>query len=428
MGRTGQRARQSLIRLSRRTTLTGALAASLSGRTARSEQRQSPVVLRRGVNTWPWMSLTREFPPPRTDYDWPPFQPQRPVPHLADLRRLRDAGFDFVRIPVDPGPLLSFAGDKRARLIDMLIACTTLALDADLAVVVNIQANDATHYWTSNRMVASRDSPQFARYLALVTDVARILGRLDTPHVVLEPVNEPPQRCASEEWEQVQISLLTAARTSAPKLTLMATGSCGSMVPGLVGLEPEPLAKFGPLLFTFHFYEPYLFSHQGAPWMREPVYRDLNSVPWPASAGSLEQTLSAVRTRMDADAGITDQVKRETEAITERLMADYFRAQPDRAYLDRHLSKIAEWSARHAIPAGQIVMGEFGALRTDTRYVAAKAPDRARYIRDVREAAEAFGFGWAFWNLFDGMGLMDDATRGLDPVIVSSLGLTLPAN
>ena len=38
-------------------------------------------------------------------------------------------------------------------------------------------------------------------------------------------------------------------------------------------------------------------------------------------------------------------------------------------------------------------------------------------------AAEAFGFPWAFWCLFDGMGLMDDADRGLDPAMLAALGL-----
>ena len=34
---------------------------------------------------------------------------------------------------------------------------------------------------------------------------------------------------------------------------------------------------------------------------------------------------------------------------------------------------------------------------------------------------------WAFWNLFDGMGLtIDDWSRDLDPAIVAALGLRTP--
>ena len=68
------------------------------------------------MNLWPWFSLTREFPAPRTDYDWPPFQADRAVPTAARSRGAARAGIDFVRLPVDPGPLLAFSGEQRERL------------------------------------------------------------------------------------------------------------------------------------------------------------------------------------------------------------------------------------------------------------------------------------------------------------------------
>ena len=76
-----------------------------------------------------------------------------------------------------------------------------------------------------------------------------------------------------------------------------------------------------------------------------------------------------------------------------------------------------------AAPFCCTLLGEFGALRRDARYSGARAPDRARYVRDVRESAERFGFPWAFWCLFDGMGMMDERDRVLDPAMVSALGL-----
>src|SRR5689334_8059616 len=110
---------------------------------------------RRGVNTWPWFALTREFPAPRTDYDWPPFQSQRPVPTPADLARLRASGLDFIRLPVDPGPFLAAEAGQHAELMDMLDAAVDTARAADLGVIVNVQANGATHYWNPDRMYSS---------------------------------------------------------------------------------------------------------------------------------------------------------------------------------------------------------------------------------------------------------------------------------
>lgn len=383
---------------------------------------------RRGVNAWPWFSLTREFPAPRTDYDWPAFQSQRPVPTPDDLRRLRRTGLDFIRLPVDPGPFLAADAITRGRLLDILDAAVTATLHADLGIIVNIQANAATHYWNPDRMVSSTAAPAFDLYRGLVGELAGRLARFQPGRVALEPVNEPAQACASNVWSQIQLSLLTAARASAATLPLVVAGGCGSMVSGLTALDPAPLSPFEPILFTFHFYEPYLFSHQGAPWMREPVYRSLNNVPWPASAGSLEQTLASVRARMAQDTETPEDAKQAAYAETERVLKVYFDARPDRWFVDKYLRQVRDWADGHGLAPERIIMGEFGALRTDTRYVAAPNPDRARYIADVRRSAEELGFAWALWDLFDGMGMMDDTTRALDPDIIAALGLTMPAD
>jgi hypothetical protein len=162
--------------------------------------------------------------------------------------------------------------------------------------------------------------------------------------------------------------------------------------------------------------------------MREPVYRALNDVPWPGSAGSLEQTLAAVRRRMAADTERDAATKQAAYAQTEKVLAEYFAAAPDRRFIEHHFSFVQSWAEQHGLPASRLLLGEFGALRSDARYVAAPALDRARYIRDVRLVAEGCGFAWAFWNLFDGMGLMDDTSRALDPAIIAALGLKMPAD
>ncbi|WP_375464142.1 glycoside hydrolase family 5 protein [uncultured Methylobacterium sp.] len=407
----------------RRSVLGGALALAAAGP---SRATPEPVALRRGISLWPWFSLTREFPAPRLDYDWPPFQEDRPVPTADDLRRLSQAGFDFVRLPVDPGPFVAFGGARRTQLLETLAAAVDLILASRLSLVLNVQANAATHHFTPDNFYGATAAPLFAAYRDLVAELARRFGARAPGRIALEPVNEPPQACGATAWNRVQAALLTAARRASPAVTLVATGACGGLAPGLTALDPSAFAALAPVIFTFHFYEPYLFSHQGAPWMRdEPIYRALNAVPWPARSGTLDETLAAVRARMRADTETSASDKAAAYAATEAKLREYFAADPDRGYLDRQLADLRTWADLYGVPPRCILMGEFGALRSDARYVAAKAPDRARYVRDVRESAEAAGFPWAFWNLFDGLGLMDDAHR-IDPALIAALGLTMP--
>ena len=413
---------------SRRAVLAGALALAgvPAARAAAPEPRARPLALRRGIALWPWFSLTTEYPAPRIDYAWPPFQSDRPVPTRDDLHRLAALGFDFARLPLDPGPFIAFTGRRRADLMGELSGAIDAALAAGLRVLVNVQANAATHHYTPEALYGSDRAPLFPAYRDLAADLARLCARAGTDRVALEPVNEPPQACGALAWERVQSALLAAARRAAPNLTLVATGACGSLVPGLTALDPGALARFAPLLHTFHFYEPYLFSHQGAPWMTaEPFYRWLNAVPWPAARGNVSATLAAVRTRMAADGAVPASEKARDLAVIEPKLREYFAADPGPAYLAKEMAPVSAWADLYGIAPGQVLMGEFGALRSDARYTASKAPDRAAYVRDVRRAAEEAGFGWSFWNLFDGLGLMDEAHR-IDAGLVTALGLRAP--
>nr|WP_255618261.1 cellulase family glycosylhydrolase [Aurantimonas sp. VKM B-3413] len=394
-----------------------------AARAAPSKVGASPLRLRRGVNLWPWFSLTTEYPAPRTDYAWPPLQSDRALPSREDLTLLSGVGFDFVRIPVDPGPMLAFSGQRRAALLQDLSRAIAACRDAGLNVVVNLQANAATHYWRPERMFTSRNSPEFSAYLELVGDLAAILDRNPPATVAIEPVNEPFHACGSRDWTRVQAAMLKASRKVAPDLTYVATSACGSIVPSFADFDAASVADGGPMLFTFHFYEPYLFTHQGATWMSEPVYRWLNAVPWPGSAGSLEATLAAVEARMAADPETPAATKQAAMQETRSVLATYFEAQPDRAYIQGFFDTMLQWADRNGLSPDSILMGEFGALRSGGNYVAAAAADQARYVRDVRLTAEVSGFGWAFWNLFDGFGLMDDVSHRLDDSLLDALGL-----
>ena len=402
--------------ITRRAALAGAAAALAAPSLARATP--APLSLRRGVNAFPWFQLTQEYPAPRRDYASPPFQPTRPVPSLRDLNALRAAGFDFLRLPVDPGPFLAASAPEKRVLLDQLMRAVELCLKADLKVVVNMQANAGTHYWTPARMTASTDAPEFAAYLALVGEIAALMPA----RTALEPINEPIGACESTQTRDVREAMLARARKAAPDLTLIASGGCGSLIQGLADFDPASVARFAPLLYTFHFYEPYLFTHQSASWMGERLYHTLTGVPWPGAEGSYGQTMQETRALI-ADLPATERAG--VLAETEKVMKVYFDANPARPFIDRYLGAAAQWAKRHGLPTSQVLLGEFGVLRKDARHAGARAPDRARYLKDVRESAESFGFPWAFWCLFDSMGIMDERERTLDPAILGALGLNL---
>ena len=410
------------MRASRRSVLAGGLAVAGTGALP-VVAAPEPLRLRRGIALWPWFSLTSEFPAPRTDYAWPPFQADRPVPSRDDLRRLAELGFDFARLPLDPGPFVAFTGARRAELLGTLSDAIDAVLATGMRVLLNVQANAATHHYTPGAFYGSEQAPLYPAYRGLIAELARLCARKGHDRVALEPVNEPPQACGAGAWNRVQAGLLTAARDAAPDLTLVATGACGSLVSGLTALDPATFTRFAPLLYTFHFYEPYLFSHQGATWLtEEPYYRWLTAVPGPGAAARLPATLAAIQARMAADRAVPQAEKARDFAVIETKLREYGEADPGPAYLAQAMAPVSTWADLYGIPARHVLMGEFGALRTDSRYTASRPADRAAYLGDVRRAAERVGFAWSFWNLFDGLGLMDDG-HAIDPALVAALGL-----
>jgi len=373
---------------------------------------------RRGVSIWPWFGLTREYPAPSRDYAWPPFQPDRTQPTAADLVRLRASHFDFIRIPLDAGPFIALRGQQRAELFAQLEQAMKLAFAADLAVILNPQPNEAALFWNARQFIDDGRDGSFGDYREFIVALVGLAKRAAPRLVAVELFNEPPTTCASPEWMARQATLLRDARGVAPDVKLILTGGCGGMVAGLEALDP-PEAKDPHVLYNFHFYEPYVFSHQGAVWMtEEPMYRYLRDVPWPASSGDERATRDAAVARIGSDARLKPAERDGIVAATEHALAQYFAGDPGPAYIRSFFAKIVGWREKHGVEARRVLLGEFGA----TKFSA--APDRARYLRDVRMAAEENGFPWAFWNLFDVMGLtVDDHGRALDPELLAALGI-----
>ena len=454
--------RQMRADLTRRSLLGwSAAAASLSiplcGARAQAVTSSTPPTFSRGINAWPWFVMPLADPPPGEPYPvWPPYNPSRPVPTRSDLAALAAAGFDFVRLAVDPAPFLNThdvqASDQGERLFAMLLGAIREASAAGLGVIVNVQPGGSPRWAPDLLYGRNADQATFEIFEGFIGALAHRLGQLSMPRLALEPVNEPSQDSTTAEgaadWNRKQIALLSAARAQATNLPLVATGASGSGPRGLQAIDPAPLlARFDPLLFTFHFYEPYLFSHQGAPWAAvgpQLHYRWLNDVPWPAATGSLKATLAAVKARMAADPQTTSEQKDAAYKLITRVMTDYFDGNVDRPYLNAFCDGVSDWATRHGVGAQRIVMGEFGALKSTTDrldtweaapqsvtggpYVAARAADRLRYLADVRVTAEEHGFGWAMWTLFNpGMGLITSDTRhSFDPGVLAALGLAAP--
>ncbi|HEY0821343.1 MAG TPA: glycoside hydrolase family 5 protein [Rhizobacter sp.] len=203
------------------------------------------------------------------------------------------------------------------------------------------------HHYTG--MMSDPDA-EMPRFLALWQQVAEHYR--DAPATVLfEVLNEPHQNLTQSKWNDALAAVLPVIRASNPQRTLIVGGADWNSRRMLWSLRlPKDDRN---LIATFHYYEPMAVTHQGAEWV--------------SGAGAWMGTTWRGR-------------------------------EPELRALREAFDGVADWARREQRP---VYLGEFGV------YSKAEHASRIAWTRAVREAAEARGFSWAYWELAAGFGVLD---------------------
>ena len=336
--------------------------------------------MKRGVNLSHWFSQT-----PLSSH--PPGKATK-----KDMKRIASLGLDHVRLPVDPAWLWRFPGEGPldADMLKRVDAAIDLALGQGLDVVVDMHPSQKFKaYLESNSLV-------FGSYERFLGEMARHLAKkYDPKRVAFELLNEP-QVDAPARWQAMMERLHAAARKAAPKLTLVLCGGEWSSVDTLCRLVPVDDPR---VVYDFHFYDPHIFTHQGAQWGEE-AWKGLRKVPYPADPARCAAILKGISNEKQA-------------AAFRQYMEEDWNAER----IATRIGRAAAWAKEHQT---RIWCGEFGVFGEH-----AEPADRMRYLSDVRNALEKQGIGWAMWDYSGGFALTRKSWRGrqVDPAVAKALGL-----
>lgn len=380
--------------------------------------------MRRAINVAQWFTWPRYEPAPATGILWPPYREVPRPPSERELADLKRNGFDTIRLPVDPAPFIVFEGERREKVYALLLSALKRIRGAGLNVVVDLHPNSRHPVWGQHAVAASVDAPAFTAYLGVVKEMAR---RLDgqAEHVALELINEPRVKCAGaeqERWQQMAKHLTESARAGSKKLTLVITGACVSSLEGLLALDPARVGDDN-MIYTFHFYDPFSFTHQGASFIPWPD-KYLDEVPWPATRRPVEQPLALIERRVAMAPNLDESARQKAISGARANLLKYYRNDANADAIRQRFGRVAAWAKAHNIPNNRIFVGEFGVIRKSAGAAGARCEDRMRWLRDIRSAAEEFGFSWAYFNYDGAFGIVrSDGDRTLDTDVLASLGL-----
>ncbi len=380
--------------------------------------------MRRAINVAQWFTWPRYEPAPATGILWPPYKETPRPPNERELADLRRAGFDTIRLPVDPAPFIVFEGDRREEVYRILFSAIARIRAANLNVIVDLHPNSRHPTWGQHAVASGADAPAFVTYLEVVREMARRLHK-HSSYAALELINEPRVKCAGAEqrrWQGMAKQLVDSARAGSKNLTLVLTGACVSSLEGLLALDPAAIGDDN-LIYTFHFYDPFSFTHQGASFIPWPD-KYLDEVPWPALKRPIEQPLARIEKRVSAAPNLDATARERAAAGARANLQKYYRSNASAEVVRTRFEKVAHWAKTHDILTSRIFVGEFGVIRKKDGTAGARCEDRMQWLHDIRSTAEQFGFSWAYFNYDGAFAIVkSDSDRALDTDVLASLGL-----
>ncbi len=266
------------------------------------------------------------------------------------FRRIAAAGFRTVRVP----QYLLDHSDAEGRFDPLWLA--------KMDWVVRLATRNGLNVVIDNNGGCSREGA------ACLERTARAWGSLarhyrQAPNTVLfELYNEPDGAITPDLWNAGVAKILAAIRTSNPTRNLIVGTAHAYNLRDLAALQLPTGDRH--IIATFHYYEPYAFTHQGGAWLPPDRRPPLGA-------------------RFGTPAEVTE--------------------------LSRNFDYVAAWSAWYHRP---IFLGEFGALE------AADLGDRVLWTTLVARAAEQRGFAWAYWQFDGDFTAYDDAREAwVEPVL-----------
>src|ERR1700687_936841 len=138
----------------------------------------------------------------------------------SDIALIKSAGFDHVRLSVNPQPMMEAARrhNGSAEYFGYLDAAIKMILDAGLAIEIDM------HPDSDFKERLAKEDEVVGRFADLWSTVAQHYDSRDPDRVFFVILNEPEMRDAYR-WYGVEPKLAAAIRRAAPANTILATGA-----------------------------------------------------------------------------------------------------------------------------------------------------------------------------------------------------------
>jgi len=310
-----------------------------------------------------------------------------------DFENIKSLGCDVIRLPIN---LFYMAGSKPAYTVDPLFfefldQAVSWAEELHLYLLIDNHSSDD---------IASLN-PDLETILSTVWTQMAVHYKNRSSYILYEIMNEP-HGLTTPVWGKIQQTAITAIRKVDATHTIVVGPSNWNSYNDLNLL---PVYTDPNLLYTFHFYDPFIFTHQGATWP-VPSLGSLANVPFPYNAATMPAVPSNLANTWVAGS-IGNYVNDGTVAKVHSLI--------DIA--------VAFKTSRNV----NLYCGEFGVYNQNSNDA-----DRTYWYNEMRKYLELKGIAWTTWDYQGGFGLFKKGSNeffnyDLNIPLVQALGLIAPS-
>ncbi|MCR4716092.1 MAG: glycoside hydrolase family 5 protein [Lachnospiraceae bacterium] len=288
-----------------------------------------------------------------------------------DIKYIKSLGLDHIRVPIDYTVLEEEDGTVKDSGYVYLDNCAKWCKDAGLSMIIDLHKTFGYSFDPlddTDKTIFFKDESLQKRFYDLW---ARIADRYKdySDHVAYELLNEIIFPEISDNWNQIALKALSVIRQYAKNSWVIFGGvryNAVTSVPMLAMTDDERVA------YTFHCYEPFVFTHQGAYWVKN-MPSDFR-IKYPAKMDEFRENAKALPDELAGS------LSKEPYCNIDQF---------DSRFFEILFTPALETSKERDIP---LYCGEYGAIDL--------ADDRSKvnWARDICAVFDKYGIGRAYWN------------------------------
>ncbi|WP_448376354.1 glycoside hydrolase family 5 protein [Fervidobacterium sp.] len=268
---------------------------------------------------------------------------------------IKDRGFDSLRIPIRWSAHLTEDKKIDDKFLERVKYVVDKALELGLTVIINCHHFEELY----------QEPDVYGNVLVDIWKQVASFFKEYPDNLFFEIYNEPAQNLTADKWNELYPKALRVIRESNPNRIVIIDVPNWANYSAIRSLK---LVNDARIIVSFHYYEPFSFTHQGAEWVNPilPV-----GVKWNGEEWEVNQ-------------------------------------------IRNHFKYVSDWAKEKNAP---IYLGEFGA------YSKADMDSRVKWTETVRKMAEEFKFSYAYWEFCAGFGIYDRwAESWIEPLTTAVVG------